>query len=65
LAKLCLDFLAPLYLYCFIVHSILITLIMEAIQTSTTLVNLYQSTWRYNTEDNHLHMLSSVPTCPS
>jgi hypothetical protein len=31
-----------------------ITLIMEAIQTSETLVNSYQSTWRYNPEDSHL-----------
>jgi hypothetical protein len=36
-----------------------ITLIMEAIRTSETLVNLYQRTWRYNPEENqfctHLH----------
>jgi hypothetical protein len=27
---------------------------MEAVQTSETMVNLYQSTWRYNPEDSHL-----------
>jgi hypothetical protein len=27
---------------------------MEAARTSETLVNFYQSTWRYNPEDNHL-----------
>jgi hypothetical protein len=27
---------------------------MQAVWTSETLVNLYQSTWRYNTEDSHL-----------
>jgi hypothetical protein len=26
---------------------------MEAVQTSETLVNSYQSTWRYNPEDSH------------
>jgi hypothetical protein len=33
----------------------LITLMMEAARTSGTLVNVYQTTWRYNTEDSHLH----------
>jgi hypothetical protein len=28
---------------------------MEAARTSETLVNLYQTTWRYNPEDSHLH----------
>jgi hypothetical protein len=28
---------------------------MEAVQTSETVVNLYQSTRRYNPEDSHLH----------
>jgi hypothetical protein len=32
----------------------LIALVMEAVQTSETLVNLHQSTRRYNPEDSHL-----------
>jgi hypothetical protein len=32
-----------------------IALMMEAVQTSETSVNLYQSTRRYNPEDGHLH----------
>jgi hypothetical protein len=28
---------------------------MEAAKTSETLVNFYQTTRRYNSEDNHLH----------
>jgi hypothetical protein len=28
---------------------------MEAVQTSETSVNSYQSTRRYNPQDNHLH----------
>jgi hypothetical protein len=32
----------------------LIALMMEAVRTSETMVNLYQTTWRYNPEDNHL-----------
>jgi hypothetical protein len=32
----------------------LIVLLMEAVQTSETLVNLYQSTRRYNPEGSHL-----------
>jgi hypothetical protein len=28
---------------------------MEAVKTSETSVNLYQSTRRYNPEDSHLH----------
>jgi hypothetical protein len=27
---------------------------MEAAETSETLVNFYQTTWRYNPEDSHL-----------
>jgi hypothetical protein len=32
-----------------------VALMMEAAQTSEMLVNSYQSTWRYNPEDSHLH----------
>jgi hypothetical protein len=32
-----------------------IALMMEAARTSETLVNFYQTTWRYNPEDRHLH----------
>jgi hypothetical protein len=32
----------------------LIALMMEAVKTSETLVNFYQTTRRYNPEDNHL-----------
>jgi hypothetical protein len=35
--------------------SSLIALMMEAVQTSETSVNSYQSTLRYNPEDSHLH----------
>jgi hypothetical protein len=28
--------------------------IMEAARTSETMVNFYQTTWRYNPEDSHL-----------
>jgi hypothetical protein len=28
---------------------------MEAAGTSETLVNFYQTTWHYNSEDSHLH----------
>jgi hypothetical protein len=31
------------------------TLMMEAASTSETLVNFYQTTQCYNTEDSHLH----------
>jgi hypothetical protein len=31
----------------------IIALMMEAVQTSETLVNSYQSTQRYNPEDSH------------
>jgi hypothetical protein len=30
-------------------------MMMEAARTSETLVNSYQSTWRYNPKDSHLH----------
>jgi hypothetical protein len=33
----------------------IIALMMEAVQTSETLVNLFQSTRRYNPEDSHHH----------
>jgi hypothetical protein len=33
----------------------LIALMMEAVHTSETLVNSYQSTRRYNLEDSNLH----------
>jgi hypothetical protein len=32
-----------------------IALMMEAVATSKTSVNSYQSAWRYNPEDGHLH----------
>jgi hypothetical protein len=32
-----------------------IALMMEAVRTSETSVNLYQSKRRYNPEDSHLH----------
>jgi hypothetical protein len=35
-------------------HGLLIALMMEAARTSETLVNFYQTTWRYNPEDSHL-----------
>jgi hypothetical protein len=31
---------------------------MEAVQTCQTLVNKYQSAWRYNPEDSHLQDIS-------
>jgi hypothetical protein len=33
----------------------MIALMMEAASTSETLVNFYQTTWRYNPEDSYLH----------
>jgi hypothetical protein len=30
-------------------------LMMQAASTSETVVNVYQTTWRYNPEDSHLH----------
>jgi hypothetical protein len=38
-----------------IINMMIIALIMEAARTPGMLVNLYQSTWRYNREDSHLH----------
>jgi hypothetical protein len=32
----------------------IIALMMEAASTSETLVNFYQTTWRYNPKDSHL-----------
>jgi hypothetical protein len=34
---------------------LLIALMIEAARTSETLVNFYQTTWRYNPKDSHLH----------
>jgi hypothetical protein len=39
---------------------IAIALMMEAARTSETLVNLYQTTRRYNPEDSHLRNYSFV-----
>jgi hypothetical protein len=39
----------------FLMHSLLIALMMEAARTFETLVNFYQTTWRCNPEDGHLH----------
>jgi hypothetical protein len=36
----------------------IMALMMEAVQTSETLVNSYQSTRRYNPEDSHLLKLT-------
>jgi hypothetical protein len=33
---------------------------MEAVQTSETSVNFYQSTRRYNPEDGHLHCTECI-----
>jgi hypothetical protein len=33
----------------------LIALMMEAANTSETLLNLYLTTWRYSPKDSHLH----------
>jgi hypothetical protein len=33
---------------------------MEAARTPETLVNFYQTIWRYNPEDSHLHFIHSV-----
>jgi hypothetical protein len=35
-------------------HGCLLALMMEAVQTTETSVNSYQSTRRYNPEDSHL-----------
>jgi hypothetical protein len=39
---------------------VLIALMTEAVQTSETLVNSYQSTWRYNLKDSHLQILGNL-----
>jgi hypothetical protein len=44
----------------FWVVAITIALMMEAARTSETLVNLYQTTWRYNPEDSHLQDSSNL-----
>jgi hypothetical protein len=54
-AELYLVRLAPLYLHRFPARRSLIALMMEAVQTSETQINSYQSTRRYNPEDSHLH----------
>jgi hypothetical protein len=43
----------------------LITLMMEAVRTSETMVNFYQTTRRYNPEDSHLCCFGvfSSPLC--
>jgi hypothetical protein len=33
---------------------------MEAARAAETLVNFYQTTWRYNPEDSHLHISSRL-----
>jgi hypothetical protein len=38
---------------------IIIALMVEAVQTSETLINSYQSTWCYNPEGSHLYAISS------
>jgi hypothetical protein len=40
---------------CSLVEFYLITLMMEAVSTSETTINYYQTTRRYNPEDSHLH----------
>jgi hypothetical protein len=37
--------------------AVAIALMMEAARTSETVVNLYQTTRRYNPEDTHLHSI--------
>jgi hypothetical protein len=41
--------------FCIVAPLSLIDLMMEAMQTSETLVNLHQSTRGYKPEDSHLH----------
>jgi hypothetical protein len=38
------------------VLEVLIALMMETASTSETSVNFYQTTWRNNPEDSHLHI---------
>jgi hypothetical protein len=35
-----------------------VALMMEAASTSETSVNFYQTTWRYNPDDSHLHVVT-------
>jgi hypothetical protein len=39
----------------YVLHFIIIGLMMKATGTFDTLVMFYQTTWRYNPEDSHLH----------
>jgi hypothetical protein len=41
---------------CSLVEVLLITLMMEAVSTSETSVNFYQTTWCNNLEDSHLQL---------
>jgi hypothetical protein len=47
------------------IRALIITLMMEAIWTSETLVNLYHSTLRYNPEDSHIriHRRDTFKSC--
>jgi hypothetical protein len=38
-----------------VIRAAIIALMMEAVQTPETMVNLYQSTWCYNPEDSHFN----------
>jgi hypothetical protein len=38
----------------------MIVLMMEIVNTSETLVNFYQTTWRNNPEDSHIQMYSCL-----
>jgi hypothetical protein len=60
LAELCLDCLAPFISKRFHAHSALTALMMQAVQTSETLANFYQSAWCYNAEDSHLEQLDII-----
>jgi hypothetical protein len=37
---------------------------MEAARISETLVNFYQTTWRYNPEDSHLRIFMLIVVSP-
>jgi hypothetical protein len=47
-------------------HGLLVTLTMEAVVTSETLVNFYQTTWCYNPEDSHfrIHYCENIKSTP-